>query len=112
MGPLALSFLLPLVAVGCGGATAYTALRNQDAAQALGRKRIPTIVLGGLAIVLAPGGLDRQRLIAEGPGIIPNRMAIDCTNPVRAAVGRRSCAGGGSTNEARRHDARRVCVRR
>lgn len=53
LGPLPLSFLLPLVAVGCGGVTAYTALRNEDAAQALGWKRIPTIALGGLAIVLA-----------------------------------------------------------
>jgi hypothetical protein len=53
LGPLALPFLLPLVAVGCGGATAYTALRNEDAAQALGWKRIPTIALGGLAILLS-----------------------------------------------------------
>jgi hypothetical protein len=53
IGPFALAFVLPLVAVGCGGATAYAALRNEDVAQALGWKRIPTIVLGGLAIVLA-----------------------------------------------------------
>lgn len=53
VGPLALAFLLPLIAAGCGGATAYAALRNEDVAQTLGWKRIPTIVLGSLAIVLA-----------------------------------------------------------
>jgi hypothetical protein len=53
IGPLSLPFLLPLVAMGCGGATAYPALRNGDVILALGWKRIPTIVLGVLAILLA-----------------------------------------------------------
>jgi hypothetical protein len=44
---------MPLVAMGFGGGTAYTALRHPDAAQALGWKRIPTMVLGVLAIALA-----------------------------------------------------------
>jgi hypothetical protein len=46
-------FAMPLIAIVFGGGTAYTALRHPDAAQMLGWKRIPTLVLGAVAILLA-----------------------------------------------------------
>jgi hypothetical protein len=48
-----LSFGMPLMAIFFGGGTAYTALRHPDAKATLGWKRIPTVVLGGIAVVLA-----------------------------------------------------------
>ena len=48
-----ISFLLPLMAIFFGGGTAYTALKNPDARAALGWKRIPTVILGAIAVVLA-----------------------------------------------------------
>lgn len=46
-------FAIPLIAMGFGVGTAYTALRHPDAAQMLGWKRIPTIALGGVATLIA-----------------------------------------------------------
>ena len=48
-----LSFGMPLMAIFFGGGTAYTALRHPDAQATLGWKRIPTVVLGGSAVLLA-----------------------------------------------------------
>jgi DNA-directed RNA polymerase subunit RPC12/RpoP len=45
-------FLFPLLAIAAGGGTAYTALRNESARQALGWKRIPTVALGAIAVLL------------------------------------------------------------
>ena len=45
-------FLFPLLAIAGGAGTAYTALRNEQSRQALGWKRIPTVVVGGLAVLL------------------------------------------------------------
>jgi hypothetical protein len=51
---LRISFLaIPLVAAFFGGGTAYVALRHPDAERMLGWKRLPTVTLGGVAIVLA-----------------------------------------------------------
>lgn len=46
-------FLFPLAAIGAGGGTALTALKNPESIQALGWKRWPTVVLGILAILFA-----------------------------------------------------------
>ncbi|HEX3139524.1 MAG TPA: hypothetical protein VHQ87_05700, partial [Rhizobacter sp.] len=46
-------FLFPLVAIAAGGGTAWTALTNQKAKAALGWKRIPTVVIGILGLLLA-----------------------------------------------------------
>jgi hypothetical protein len=48
-----ISFLMPLMAIFFGGGAAYSALKNPDARAALGWKRIPTIVLGIIAVLLA-----------------------------------------------------------
>lgn len=48
-----LFFLLPLMAIFFGGGTAYTALRHPEARAMLGWKRVPTLVLGSIAVVLA-----------------------------------------------------------
>jgi hypothetical protein len=45
-------FLFPLLAMAGGAGTAYTALRNQQAREALGWKRIPTVVVGVTAVLL------------------------------------------------------------
>jgi hypothetical protein len=47
-----LFFLFPLLAIAGGLGTAYTALRNQRAREALGWKRIPTVVVGTIAALL------------------------------------------------------------
>lgn len=47
-----LFFLMPLVAIGFGGGTAYSALTNPLSREMLGWKRIPTVVVGSIAIVL------------------------------------------------------------
>jgi hypothetical protein len=60
-----ISFLLPLMAVFFGGGTAYTALRNPDARAALGGKRIPTVILGISAVVLALLSLAASALFTE-----------------------------------------------
>jgi len=48
-----LFFLFPLIAIGVGGGTAYTALKNDDARAALGWKRIPTVIVGIFGCLLA-----------------------------------------------------------
>lgn len=45
-------FLFPLLAMAGGAGTAYTALRSERAQEALGWKRVPTIIVGGLALLL------------------------------------------------------------
>ncbi len=45
-------FAMPLIAIGFGGGTAYSALKHPQAREMLGWKRIPTVVIGGFAIVL------------------------------------------------------------
>jgi hypothetical protein len=45
-------FLFPVAAIAVGVGTALTALRNPAAAQALGWRRIPTIVIGALGALL------------------------------------------------------------
>ncbi|HEX2672697.1 MAG TPA: hypothetical protein VHM25_17560, partial [Polyangiaceae bacterium] len=47
-----LFFLFPLIAIGVGAGTAYTALRNDDARATLGWKRIPTVIVGVLGCLL------------------------------------------------------------
>jgi len=46
-------FLFPLVAMGVGGGTALSALRNPESIQALGWKRWPTVLIGALTILIA-----------------------------------------------------------
>ena len=48
-----LFFLFPLVAIAFGGGTAYSALTNPLSRETLGWKRIPTVVVGAIAVVLA-----------------------------------------------------------
>jgi hypothetical protein len=48
-----LSFGMPLMAMFFGGGTAYTAITHPEAREMLGWKRIPTIVIGGFAVLLA-----------------------------------------------------------
>jgi hypothetical protein len=48
-----LFFAMPLIAIFFGGGTAYTALRHPEAREMLGWKRIPTVVLGIIAVLLA-----------------------------------------------------------
>jgi hypothetical protein len=48
-----LFFLFPLVAIAFGGGTAYSALTNPLSRETLGWKRIPTVVVGAIAILLA-----------------------------------------------------------
>jgi hypothetical protein len=45
-------FLFPLLAMAGGAGTAYTALRNEQAREALGWKRIPTVIVGAFALLL------------------------------------------------------------
>jgi len=45
-------FLFPLLAMAGGAGTAYTAIRSERAREALGWKRIPTIVVGTIALLL------------------------------------------------------------
>ena len=45
-------FLMPLLAIGFGGATAFSALANSEVKKALGWKKVPTIALGTLGVVL------------------------------------------------------------
>jgi hypothetical protein len=45
-------FLFPVLAIAGGAGTAYTALRSQRAREALGWKRIPTVIVGVLAVLL------------------------------------------------------------
>jgi hypothetical protein len=47
-----ISFLFPLLAMAGGAGTAYTALRNERAREALGWKRVPTIIVGLIALAL------------------------------------------------------------
>jgi hypothetical protein len=47
-----LFFLFPLLAIAGGAGTAYTALKSERAIQALGWKRIPTVVVGSIAVLL------------------------------------------------------------
>ena len=47
-----LFFLFPVLAVGAGAGTAFTALKNPSARVTLGWKRIPTIVVGSIAMLL------------------------------------------------------------
>ncbi len=47
------SFGMPLMAIVFGGGTAFAALKNPEVQQALGAKRIPTIVIGTIAVLLA-----------------------------------------------------------
>ncbi len=46
-------FLMPLMAIAAGGGTAFSAATNPEVKAALGWKRVPTIVLGSIAVVLA-----------------------------------------------------------
>jgi DNA-directed RNA polymerase subunit RPC12/RpoP len=55
-----LFFLFPVLAIAGGGGTAYTALRSRQAREALGWKRIPTIIIGILAILLGLLSLSRS----------------------------------------------------
>lgn len=48
-----LFFGMPLMAMLFGGGTAYTAITHPEAREMLGWKRIPTIVIGGFAVLLA-----------------------------------------------------------
>lgn len=48
-----LFFGMQLMALFFGGGTAYTAITHPEAREMLGWKRIPTIVIGGLAVLLA-----------------------------------------------------------
>ena len=48
-----LFFGMQLMAIFFGGGTAYTALKHPEAREMLGWKRIPTVVLGAIAVVLA-----------------------------------------------------------
>jgi len=52
-----LFFLFPLLAMAAGAGTAYTALRNESARQALGWKRIPTMIIGAVAVLLGAASL-------------------------------------------------------
>ena len=45
-------FLFPVLAIAVGVGTASSALRNPEVAEALGWKRIPTIVVGSLGTLL------------------------------------------------------------
>lgn len=45
-------FLFPLIAIAGGIGCAYTAIRSEQARQALGWKRVPTIIVGSLAAFL------------------------------------------------------------
>ena len=47
-----LFFLFPLLAMAGGAGTAYTALLSTRAREALGWKRIPTVIVGGIALLL------------------------------------------------------------
>ena len=47
-----LFFLFPLLAIAGGAGTAYTALKNERAQEALGWKRVPTMIVGALAALL------------------------------------------------------------
>lgn len=47
-----LFFLFPLFAIASGAGTAYTALKNERAREALGWKRIPTVVVGSFGALL------------------------------------------------------------
>ncbi|HET7541336.1 MAG TPA: hypothetical protein VFK05_15775 [Polyangiaceae bacterium] len=47
-----LFFLFPVLAMAGGAGTAFTALKNERAREALGWKRIPTVVIGSLALLL------------------------------------------------------------
>ncbi|MET0790855.1 MAG: hypothetical protein ABW061_04990 [Polyangiaceae bacterium] len=47
-----LFFLFPVLAMAAGGGTAFTALKNPSARVSLGWKRLPTIAVGSLALVL------------------------------------------------------------
>jgi hypothetical protein len=47
-----LFFLFPLLAIAGGAGTAYTALRSERAREALGWKRVPTMIVGSLATLL------------------------------------------------------------
>jgi|SRR6188768_3829196 len=47
-----LFFLFPLLAIAGGAGTAYTALKNQRAREALGWKRVPTVIVGSIAALL------------------------------------------------------------
>ena len=45
-------FLFPLLAMAGGAGTSYTALKNERAREALGWKRLPTIIVGVIALLL------------------------------------------------------------
>ncbi len=45
-------FLFPLLAIGAGAGTAYTALKNPTVRLTLGWKRVPTIIIGSIAAAL------------------------------------------------------------
>jgi hypothetical protein len=47
-----LFFLFPVLAIAGGAGTAYTALKNERAKEALGWKRVPTVIVGALAVLL------------------------------------------------------------
>ena len=47
-----LFFLFPVLAVAAGCGTAYTAWRNPSARITLGWKRVPTIIVGGIATLI------------------------------------------------------------
>ena len=46
-------FGMPLMAMLFGGGTAYTAITHPEAREMLGWKRIPTVVIGAFAVLLA-----------------------------------------------------------
>lgn len=48
----AVFFLMPLLAIAAGGGTAFSAAANPEVKAALGWKRVPTIVIGGIAVAL------------------------------------------------------------
>jgi len=50
-------FLFPLLAMAGGIGTAYTAIRNRRAREALGWKRIPTVLVGSIAALLGLSSL-------------------------------------------------------
>lgn len=48
-----LFFLFPVLAIAAGAGTAFTAWKNPSARVTLGWKRIPTLIVGSIAAVLA-----------------------------------------------------------
>ena len=47
-----LFFLFPVLAMATGAGTAYTALKNPSARVSLGWKRVPTMIVGSIALLL------------------------------------------------------------